>query len=297
MSEPIFFDQIVLGHNAFFGVDHLDTKRGQEREAHFSKPENIIQVIEWAHAAGAGGLMMSTHERAKGVTERLRLHPGLASDLHLYPLLPYVQKYVVAANEKGMINVVMDALSGSSAGEKFRMMWNGAKGVIGKDIQAILANLISIELKPFKGLNMPCVFLHDVFTDLALSLGMKDIIDFYHEEIHRQFGCRAAFATKNLPLFLEKMDAWGYKNSLVMPHFNKIGFSMNPSREECEQVLLKYRPHVMAMSCLASGYLKPDEAFSYLGGLGTIESVVVGMSSKGHVDSTTTAIKKYFGTK
>jgi len=289
-----FFDQIVLGHNAFFGVDHLDTRRGQEREAYFAKTENIVQVIQWAVDAGAGGLMMSTHERSKGVAQALLQNPALSDRLRLYPLLPYVQKYVIAANEKGMINVVMDSMSGTSTGEKMRMMWNGAKGVLGKDILAILSNMISIELKPYKGLNIPCVFLHDVFTDLALALDMRDIVDFYYEEMQKQFGCKAAFATKNLPLLLQKFAEWGHPQPLVMPHFNKVGFSMNPSREVCEVALEQFRPHVMAMSCLASGYLKPDEAFAYLGGLKTIESVVVGMSSQSHVLSTTAAVKKYF---
>ena len=34
---------------------------------------------------------------------------SIKDDLKIYPLLPYVQKYVVAANQKGMLNVILDS--------------------------------------------------------------------------------------------------------------------------------------------------------------------------------------------
>lgn len=288
-----FFDPIVIGHNSFFGVDHLSSVRGQLREAYFAVPERILEVITWSVSHGAGGMMMSTHSRATAISELLRTNKQLADTLKIYPLLPYVQKYVVAANEKGMLNVITDSISGTSSGEKLRMLWNGAMGVLRNDLHSMLSALIQMELKPFKGLNMPCVFLHDVFTDLAISLELKDIVEFYHEEMANKYGTRAAFATKNLPLFLQKFRKWGFDNPLVMPHVNKIGFSMNPSRQACEEALRTYRVRVMAMSTLASGHLKPDEAYEYLGQLPGIESVVVGVSSLDHVQETFSAIKRH----
>lgn len=287
-----FFDPIVIGHNAFFGVDHLSSARGQEREAYFANPKNIANVIAFALESGAGGIMMSTHERAHNVTKILREDPKLMDGLRVYPLLPYVQKYVTAANEKGMISVILDGISGTSSTEKLAMAWNGAKGLLGRDIYSILTNLIQIELKTFRGLNVPCVFLHDAFTDLALALNMKGIVDYYHEQLKKDFGYEAAFATKNLPLFLRKFHEWGYSNPLVMPHLNLLGFSMNPSREACELALKTYSSRVMAMSTLASGYLKPGEAYAYLGTLPHVESVVVGASSQAHVAETFSAIKR-----
>lgn len=291
--ENRFFEKVVIGHNSFFGVDHIDSKKGQQRAAHFSNVENIIDVINWGVDCGARGLMMSTHERATHVTEMLKKDPNLIDSLKVYPLLPYVQKYVTAANEKGLINVVLDAVSGTSVGETFNLIWQGAKGVLRKDIYALISNLMKIELKPFQGLNVPCIFLHDAFTDLALALDFKNIIDFYHDECSKNFGARAAFATKNYPLFVKKFQEWGYTSPLVMPHVNKIGFSVNPSKEGFEEALALGDSHIMAMSTLASGYLKPDEAFSYIGGLGKIESIVVGMSSKTHVHETISTALKY----
>ncbi len=62
---------------------------------------------------------------------------------------------------------------------------------------------------------------------------------------------------------------------------------MNPSREACEEVLRGCKYDVIAMSTLAAGYLKPEEAYEYLFKLPTIiRSVVVGVSSKKHAEET-----------
>ena len=283
--------KIVLGHNQFFGVDHLSVERGAQRAAFFSDNQRVIDMIHTAREYGAEAMMMSTHERAVGIAEILRSEKSLANGLSIYPLLPYVQKYVVAANEKGMVNVVFDALAGSSFSQKMAMIWKGGKGVLAKDINSILGAMIRLELKIFEGLNMDAVFLHDVFTDLALGLKLKDIFEFYMAEISRVFGAQGAFATKNLPGLLAQFDEWGFERPVVMTHFNKAGYHMNPSRKACEEALAKYDATVMAMGSLASGFLKPNEAYDYLSKIPRIDSVVVGVSSKDHVQETFGALK------
>ena len=66
----------------------------------------------------------------------------------------------------------------------------------------------------------------DVFTDLALSLGLKEVFEFYQEEINKVYGASGAFATKNLPYLLERFSEWGLPSPVVMTHFNKNGFQM-----------------------------------------------------------------------
>jgi hypothetical protein len=288
--EKPFFTPIVLGHNSFFGVDHLSAERGRERAARFSDPREIMKVVDYAVEQGAGGMMMSTHATAAKVTEFLRNEARYRDSLEIYPLLPYVQKYVTAANEKGMLNVVLDSLASTSHSQKLGLIWSGAKGILTKDIRSILSSLIRLELQPFQGLNLKAVFLHDVFTDLALALDLKEIVEFYYEEMPAAYKAQPAFATKNLPMLLEKFEKWGFKNPLVMAHFNKIGFSMNPSREACEAALKERPAHIMAMSSLASGFLKPAEAYEYLGKIDHIESAVVSTSTPQHVRETFSAI-------
>jgi hypothetical protein len=286
-------DKIVLGHNGFFGVDHLSASRGQQRANYFQKTERIVEMVQVAHECDVHGMMMSTHARASEVLELLRKRPALTGSLRIYPLLPYAQKYVIAANQKGIFNAISDALSGATGGAKLKMLWNGAKGIVGKDLRSILSSLIQMELLPFKGFETPFVFLHDAFTDLALALDLKNIFEFYIEEIATNYQAEAAFTTKNLPLFLEKFGQYGLGTPLVMTHVNACGFSMNPSREAVEESLSRLPARVMAMSTLASGHLEPDEAFEYLGTVSGIESVVVGASTKEHILSTVDAIRTH----
>jgi hypothetical protein len=286
---------IVLGHNAFFGVDHLSAQRGSEREAHFADPIRILEMVEAAHAAGAGGMMMSTHERAAPVCDLIGRSPRLRHGFRIYPLLPYAQKYVTRSNEVGMVNVVLEMLSGTSLMGKLNLLWQGSKAALTRDVNAVLAAVMQVELKPFRALDTDAVFLHDAFTDLALALGLRDVFEFYLSEIPRAGGARGAFATKNLPHLLHAFTQWGLPRPLVMTHFNKAGYHMNPDRIACEQAAAAYPVSILAMGSLASGYLRPDEAYAYLAGVPNVDGVVVGVSRHAHIDETFRAIAQHMG--
>lgn len=284
---------ITLGHNAFFGVDHLSAERGAERAAYFSDPKRVLAVIEAAQRHGAGGMMMSTHERAAAITGLIAGEQRLRDGLRIYPLLPYAQKYVTRANEVGMVNVVLEMLSGTSIAGKLSLLWQGSKAAITKDINAVLSALMRIELKEFRDVDVGAVFLHDAFTDLALALELRDVFDFYLAEVPRICGAPGAFATKNLPTFLKKTAAWGFPKQVVMTHFNKSGYHMNPDRTACEMAAQLNAVSILAMGSLASGFLKPDEAYAYLAGVPNIEGVVVGVSRPDHIAETFSAIKRH----
>jgi hypothetical protein len=281
---------IVLGHNAFFGVDHLSAARGAERAALFSDPQRILGIIRCAAERGAQGMMMSTHERSQPITELLRADPSLGKNLRIYPLLPYAQKYITKANEMGLVNVVFDALSATSTRDKFTMGWQFAKGVLTKDAFSMIAALVRLELKQFRDLDLGAVFLHD---DLLLALKLRPVFEFYIEEIARSHGSQGAFATKNLPLLLESFSEWGLPKPVVMTHFNKVGYHMNPSVAACEEAVQKHPADIMAMGTLASGFLKPEEAYAYLATVPSIKSVIVGVSSRNHIDETFAAIREH----
>lgn len=289
MARPLC--GIMLGHNAFFGVDHLSAARGAERAAAFENPKKVLATIEAARAEGAGGMMMSTHERAGPIAALIANEPSLAKDFGVYPLLPYAQKYVTRANEVGMVNVVLEMLTGTSVGGMFDLFVNGAKAIATRDINAVLSALIQVELKAFKQNKVPAVFLHDAFTDLALAFGMPEVFSFYMEELKKNYDSVGAFATKNLPTFLQRFKEWGLPAPVVMTHFNKAGYHMNPDRDSCVKAASDYDVSILAMGSLASGYLKPDEAYSWLGGVKHIDGVVVGATSPAHIRETFSAIK------
>lgn len=284
---------IVLGHNAFFGVDHLSAARGAERAAHFDDPARVLEIIRLARQHGAGGMMLSTHERAAPIASLIAAEADLARDFRIYPLLPYAQKYVTRANEVGMVNVVLEMLGGTSLSQKASLFIKGGKAFVSKDVNAVLAALMQIELKPFAKLRVPAIFLHDAFTDLALAFGLSDVFAFYLEEIEKSFGAQGGFATKNLPLLLERFGEWGLPRPLVMTHFNAAGFHMNPDRESCERAAGRHDVSILAMGSLASGFLKPDDAYAYLATIGNIDGVVVGATRPAHIEETFAAIRAH----
>ena len=291
--QPGLPDRIVLGHNPFFGIDHLSSERGAQRGAHFSRPERVLEMIHVARSLGVHGMMMSTHERSASVAKLLLGDSELAQGLRVYPLLPYARKYVARANELGMVNLLFETLAGTTVSGTLRMISQGAKGILKKDLNAILGALIRLEMRPFEKLHLQAVFLHDVLTDLALGLEAADVFHFFQQEIPRLYGCHGAFATKNLPRLLGRFRRWGLGRPVVMTHFNKIGFEMNPSREECRKAAAEHDVSIMAMGTLASGYLPPDEAYAYLKQVPNVESVVVGVSSREHAESTFQAIRDH----
>jgi hypothetical protein len=125
---------------------------------------------------------------------------------------------------------------------------------------------------------------------------LKDIFGFYLDEIARSYSARGAFATKNLPLLLQRFDEWGLPAPIVMTHFNAVGYHMNPDRPSCERAAASFPCTIMAMGSLASGFLQPDAAYEYLGDVPNIESIVVGVSRPEHVETTFDAIKRHMWT-
>jgi hypothetical protein len=275
-------DPVVLGHNPFFGVNHLSKRRGAQTEAAFEEVPAITRMLHLVADQGVTAMMMSTHPRAALVADAVRKDSTLLSRFHFYPLLPYVNKYVRQANEKGLVNVVLDQLKQGGWASRLATAARGGLAVLTRDHEKMLATLIGLELAPLQGLNIKAVFLHDVLTDLALALDIPSVLELHMSEIRERFGARGGFATKNLPLLIERFKRYGFARPLVLAQINKMGFGMNPTREACEQSLAQSDLQVMAMGTLASGYLAPDQAFDYVFSVPSVESIVVGVSSPAH---------------
>jgi len=287
-------DPIILGHNQFIGVSHLSQEAGRTRVEKFANLERVAEIVEFSLELGVKGMMISTHPRAEEILHFLKKR-GLAEELNFYPLLPYAEKYVRKANEKGVVGMLNDILKQGDFKKKLKIMFQGGLGVLQKDYEKLLGTLIDSELLPFQDLNIKAIFLHNVFTDLGLGLGVREVFEFYMDYIRDNYGAIPAFGTMNFARLVKTFDKWGIKKPLIMASFNKVGFQMNPSKEECEKVLRQYEVDVLAMSTLAAGYLKPRDAYEYLFSLPNIKSVVVGVSKKEHAKETFGIIKQYMG--
>lgn len=284
-------DPIILGHNQFVGVDHLSQDRARDRIERFSDTQKILDVISCFYELGGRGMMLSTHQRATEIMRAIGSEPEISRNMNFYPLIPYAQGYIRRANEMGVVGMLNDVLEPASTSTKLKILFKGGINVMRKDFLNILSTLIDVELLPFKGFNTKAVFLHNVLTDLALSLKAQNIFEFYIDYIKDNYGVEPAFGTMNFARLAESFDEWGIKRPLIMASFNSAGFQMNPSKEECERFLQEYDVDVLAMSTLAAGYLKPKEAYEYLFSLPNIKSAVVGVSTKEHVEETFGIIK------
>jgi hypothetical protein len=179
----------------------------------------------------------------------------------------------------------MEILNKTSLQDKFRIITKGGFGVLKKDFYQLFKVFVDIELLQLEGAKKKTVFLHDVLADLALSLGVKGVFETFQNHLHDKYNLEAGLVTKNFPRMVSSLNEWDLKFTSIMTSFNKVGFQMNPSREECETGLLKFDGNIIAMSVLAGGYLQPREAYEYLSSLPNISTAVIGVSSVAHVQS------------
>jgi hypothetical protein len=249
-----------------------------------------MSVVNEAVSHGAGGLMLSTHPRAAAITDRLRRERDLSQQLQVFPLLPYAQKYVTRANELGMVRVVTSTLSEASVRDKAGLGIDFLRTVLRRDPLDMVRALMRLELRTFRRLDVPVVFLHDALADLLLALDQPMVFGVFEQTLKKRFGTRAGVATKNLPYLVHRFEQWGLRLPVILTHVNKAGFHVNPGIDDCEAVLQRTDLEVMAMGTLASGYLTPDEAFAYVRTLPAVKSLVVGASSREHIAETFRAI-------
>ena len=178
-------DSIILGHNQFFGINHMSTEKGIEKEKLFSDIDNVMSVIRQAHGLGIHGLSLNTHYRGKLIAEEIKKDSILSKDLNIYILLPYMAKYVTMANEKGIISMVNDTLRSGSIFDLTKIGLSSSISLLNKNYLKMIGALIDIELLPYKDLNIKSILLHNALTDLVVGLNFPDIIKFFldHHEL------------------------------------------------------------------------------------------------------------------
>jgi hypothetical protein len=138
------------------------------------------------------------------------------------------------------------------------------------------------------------VLLQEVITDMALALELDWLFKSYIAFLLK-LSIKPGFETRNFAYLVNKFEEWNIDSNEVIlaAPYNKIGFQMNPSQYECEKALaILPRPKVIAMSLLAAGYLKPQEAMDYLKKVPNIDVVVVGVSKLQQAEETFRLLKQ-----
>lgn len=289
-------DKVVLGDNQFFGINHMSQDKAQQLAEQFHDLKNIIKVYEYAFDAGINSIMLNSNDRAKEITDYFRNNKSKYGEINWYPSLPYPHKYANLVAEKGIVPAINEVIfSDNSAKGFFSLIAKGSGALLGQDAVKIMQMLIDIEMKSFKDLNIKSIFLQNIITDLLLGLKAKEFFIEYAAYIKKKYKVIPGFLTMNLPLLLSSLQEWGIEEVVICSSINKIGYLMSPNVAEYEKVLANYdrsKYQIMAMSVLASGAIKPNEAFEYVGKQ-NIDSIVFGASSQKNIQNSKELIDKY----
>ncbi len=285
-------DQVILGDNQFFGVNHMSQDRGHETYEQFKDLNEIKRILDYALDKGVTGVMFSTHPSIGNICDMIRADKRLRENMNIYVNVPYIIKYVSMVTEMGMYETIKSVISSQKGKKRLPFIAKSIWNAFTLNHMGIFERMIDVELAPFHGLNVKAVFLHNALCDLILGYHMTDILKGFDRYIRKKYHAIPAYGTLNLVSFLELLDEAKMPESLVMSGFNEVGFLMNPSREACEHTVKTTRHTVLAMATLASGCLKPEQAYSYLEKVG-IKNVVVGLSSKTHADETFACIENH----
>ena len=283
--------EILLGDNPFFGIDHLSRERARQRMEMLSEYAKITEVIEYVSELGVNGFVVSTHPQLKDLIKYMKTNTNLLQKMNFYPILPYAQGYVARVTKKGMVGAMNYILSESTIREKMKIFFNGSVGFVRKDFKKLLQTFIDVELLPLNIVKKKSIFLHDAIVDLAISLGMKKVIEIFSDHIKSQYGAEVGLVTKNFPRLIKTLKDWNIDLPIIMTSFNPVGYQMNPSKEDCERCLLENDIKVIAMNVLAGGFLKPADVVEYISKL-KLSSIVIGMSTKPHASETIMTFKK-----
>ncbi|MEI6047775.1 MAG: hypothetical protein WCS03_02665 [Bacteroidota bacterium] len=282
-------DKILFGDNQFFAVNHASDEKSRAQAIRFKDDSAIINVLDQAIDLGINTFMCTTHDRIASICDHLRYDQEKYKNFKIYPCMPYAHKYANAVTELG----IMGTLKQYVPGNFFGTFAKGGLAFLNNDFSKFMEILIDAEMKMFKGISTPVIFIQNVLVDLILGLKMFDVFKEYDDYIRKKYNSEPGYITMNLPMLLDVLESKGIKNPIICTSINKIGFRMAGGKEVYEKYLQEREFRPIAMQVLAAGALSPKEAIEYLGKFPKIESVLFGASSKAHIRETQELIKHY----
>lgn len=282
-------NRIIFGDNQFFGINHMSEDKAIAQAQRFATDEAILRVIDTAYELGVTGFMFTPHDRVSNICDHFRANRDRYPELALYPALPYAHKYANAVAEKGIIGTLKDA----TAGRVLSTLASGGAAVLKRDPLGVMKILVDTELVMFRELPIKVVFLQNIVTDLMMGLGQGQVLKAFADHVSKKHGVEAGFITMNMPKLLDVLEDAGVENPIICSSINKIGYMMNPGRENYERVLRNRSFRPLAMSVLASGAIPAPEALEYVTSLPGLKSIVFGASSRANIQSTRDLIRGY----
>ncbi|MGB9683895.1 MAG: hypothetical protein ACPL1Z_03070 [Candidatus Bathyarchaeales archaeon] len=284
---------LLVGDNPFHGISHLSQERSRVRGDTPTNPDYAARLIGLSVQNGADGFMFSVSDKTLTILDVLRKN-GENNGLRLYAVVPYAYEYVrLACAAGGVPGLAKKLVREIVFSGNLRAAASGLNGVLRSDLNSLVKTYLLYEVSRVRRsaggkAKLESVLLHQLITDLCLGLGLDWVFKFYTKFLWGT-GITPGFNTGNFALLVEKFREWdiSLEDVVIAAPFNKVGFQMVPSRQECEKALEGLpKPNVLAISVLAAGYLKPKEAADYIAGLPNIKGVAVGVSKEKHASET-----------
>jgi len=282
-------DKVLFGDNQFFAVNHLSDEKSREQAIRFKDDSAIIRVLDQAIETGINTFMCTTHDRIGNICDHMRANPFKYSDFKIFPGMPYAHKYANAVTELGIVGTIKQYVPGNI----FGTFAKGGMAYLSKDFLKLMEILIDAEMKMFKGIKTPVIFIQNVIVDMILGMHAYDVFVAYDQYIRKKYNAEPGYITMNMPALLDALNSVGIANPIICSSINKIGFRMSGGKEIYEKYLREKEFRPIAMQVLAAGALRPKEAIEYLGKFPRIESVLFGASSKAHIKETKDLIEQY----
>jgi hypothetical protein len=281
-------DKVLFGDNQFFAVNHLSDEKSREQAIRFKDDSAIIRVLDQAIETGVSTFMCTTHDRIGNICDHMRANPEKYRDFKIFPGMPYAHKYANAVTELGIVGTIKQYVPGNI----FSTFAKGGMAYLSKDFLKLMEIFIDAEMKMFKGIQTPVIFIQNVLVDMILGLKAYDVFVAYDQYIRKKYNAEPGYITMNLPALLDALNSVGIDNPIICSSINKIGFRMSGGKEIYEKYLSEKEFRPIAMQVLAAGALRPKEAIEYLGKFPRIESVLFGASSKAHIKETKELIEQ-----
>jgi uncharacterized protein (DUF486 family) len=294
----------LVGDNPFHGISHLSQERARAR-AEKKDPGNAqhaAQLVKLSLQNGANGFMFSVDETTLSILRFLR-ESEESKHLDLYALVPYAYEYVRLAAQSGGVSSLAKRLAKQMIfSTSVKAIALNLIGLIRVDPKALLKTYISYEVGRIKSAvkghaRLKSVLIHEIITDMALGFNLDWFFKSYIQHMEGS-GVLPGFETRNFAYLAKKFCEWkiDFSKIVIAAPFNRIGFQMNPSRIECEDMLESVsESQLIAMSILAAGYLKPADAIKYLANLKVISGVVAGVSNEHQATETFVLLRQALG--
>ncbi|GAC1455764.1 MAG: hypothetical protein NVSMB7_17400 [Chitinophagaceae bacterium] len=282
-------ERILFGDNQFFAVNHISDEKSRAQSIQFKDDSAIIKTLDIARGAGIHTFMCTTHDRIAGICDIIRADAEKYRDFKIFPCMPYAHKYANAVTELGITGTLKQYVPGNFVGSLFK----GGVAYLSKDYLSIMELLIDAEMKMFKEIDTPVIFLQNVITDLLLGLGMIDILTAFHRYVEKKYNAEAGYITMNMPMLLQRLEAAGIENPIICSSINLAGFRMSGGKELYETVLKTKKVRAIAMQVLGGGAINSKDAIEYVCSLPNITSILFGASSKANISQTAGYIKAF----